>query len=109
MQLQHMRMLDQFQNGNLPLNLVRERRDRCEEKETERDAEAEHTRHSSVTSEATEPRLVNQLTQKINIENTEEFVYSGTHLAVYKISIVIVTEERHTVPSSGLTQTASLC
>lgn len=45
MQLQHMRMLDQFQNGNLPLNLVRERRDRCEEKETERDAEAEHTHH----------------------------------------------------------------
>lgn len=26
MQLQHMRMLDQFQNGNLPLNLVRETR-----------------------------------------------------------------------------------
>lgn len=25
MQLQHMRMLDQFQNGNLPLNLLREK------------------------------------------------------------------------------------
>lgn len=28
MQLQYMRMLDQFQNGNLPLNLVRDKKGR---------------------------------------------------------------------------------
>lgn len=35
MQLQHMRMLNQFQNGNLPLNLVRDKKGR-RQKGTER-------------------------------------------------------------------------
>lgn len=29
--------------------------------------------------------------QKLNIEDMEQFVYSRTHLAMYKISIIIVT------------------
>lgn len=36
MQLQHMRMLNQFQNGNLPLNLVRETRQEGRKRGTER-------------------------------------------------------------------------
>lgn len=37
MQLQHMRMLNQFQNGNLSLNLVKQRRD------SSKGTKAEHT------------------------------------------------------------------
>lgn len=45
MQLQHMRMLNQFQNGNLPFNLVRDGH-KEEEGEGGEDAEAEHKSRS---------------------------------------------------------------
>lgn len=50
-----------------------------------------HIREKRHIIEATERRLINKLIQKINIENKEQFVDSIIHLAVYKISIVIVT------------------
>lgn len=91
MQFQHMRMLDQFQNGNLPLNLGLDR-------------EKGGKRKNSKTC-----RLVSQLkaTEQMLVWRAE----SGRDKALYKISTCYCQCERlHcTVPSSGPTRTASLC
>lgn len=63
MQLQHMRMLNQFQNGNLPLNLVIEsdikrRQTQRERKKSEDVIKWQNTQGSQCHFEATELWLI---------------------------------------------------
>lgn len=91
MQFQHMRMLDQFQNGNLPLNLELDREKSWKEENSK-------TCHLVSQLKAIEKRLVG---------GTE----SEREKALYKISTCYGYCEQlyPAVPSSGPTQTASLC